>query len=181
MGMLGNMKPTNATSQTTQQSDASWDPFDVIGKGQPSQRSNYIDAGVYPVLYCEQLKLITSKTTPDRFFIAEFTIIESKVASRPEGTVMSWVCNLRHPSSGGNVREFIAALANDSIEQVDAEVARYATSEKNPMRGRLIRLEATQVKTKKGGDFTRCRWVALPEDAQKQAEDIRTKACEMPF
>lgn len=180
MGILNQMKPTN-TSQTGQQSDAQWDPYDVIGKGQPSNRSNYIEAGVYPVLYCEQLKLVTSKTSPDRFFIAEFTILESKVSSHPSGITMAWVCNLRHQSSGGNVREFIATLANDSIEQVDAEVARYATSEKNPMRGRLIRLEATQVKTKKGGDFTRCKWVPISEDVQKQAEEFRAKACEIPF
>jgi len=152
------------------------DPFDRVGNAEPSDRSSYPIPGIYPVLYCERLKMIQSKLTNDPMFIAEFSILESDVAGRPKGASMAWVSNLRHMPSPGNVRAFLAALNGVVIEEVDSESARFACSEMNPCRGRLVRLEASETETKKGNPFTVCKWSAVSEGLQKKADELRQAA-----
>lgn len=154
----------------------SGDPFDRIGDAEGSERSSYPIPGVYPVLYCERLKMIQSKMTGDDMFIAELSILESSVEGRPKGSSMAWVSNLRHLPSAGNIRAFLAALNNVPLDEVDAESARFACSDKNPCRGRLVRLEASETETKKGNAFTVCKWSSIFESMQKKADELRQAA-----
>lgn len=181
MGLMDQLKKENQGQSEGKYQAKSFDPYDQIGGAEPSQRSVYPLPGVYPALYCEQLKLIQSKNTGDTMFIAEFLVLESQVAERPSGTSMTWISNLRHQSAAGNVREFLAVLTNSTIEEIDAESARFVTSDKNPLRGRLVRLEASTTKTKKGGDFTVCKWVSIPDKFQEKAEDLRREVTDIPF
>jgi len=164
----------NATAQAPKPQAAN-DPFGRIEQSDPSQGGIYPEAGLYPCLYVQALKMIRSRKGED-LFIAEFDIIESMVQLRPKGTKMSWAVNFRHDASPGNVKSFLAALMGVDPGAVDAEGSRHAVSENNPCRGRLIRLEAVQVKTKAGNDFTRCNWTALPDEIQQQAEQLRADA-----
>jgi len=179
MGLLDQMQQ-NQGKKTEGFQQKSFDPFDQIGGATPSTRSNYPEPGIYPVLYCEQLKVITSRKG-DTLFVAEFTILESNVESRPKGMTMSWVPSFRWDSTPGNVREFLAILTNSKIEEVTAEVSRLVTSETNPLRGRLIKLEATNRKREGKTDITNLKWVSIPEEYQEKAEELRRMVCEVPF
>lgn len=172
MGMFDRKNSTGqAVQKTAPASTKRVDAFDKIGDADASERSVYPIPGVYPLLYCERLKMIQSKLSGDDMFIAEFTILDSNVDSRPKGTSMSWVCNLRHLPSPGNIRSFLAALNDTAVEEVDAEGARVCCSDENPCRGRLVRLEAAETATKAGTPFTICKWISIPEAVQVKAEE----------
>lgn len=173
---MGMYDKKGSFEEATSQATPSHDPFDRVGSAETSERSNYPLPGVYPMLYCDQLKMVTSRLSGDSIFVAEFDILESDVQARPKGTSLSWLCNLRHLPSPGNVREFLAVLNGVMVDEVDAEGARFACSKENPSHGRLIRLEATEVETKKGNPFTRCKWIPIPDEVQNNAKQLRIDA-----
>lgn len=156
------------------------DPFNQIGGSTPSQQGVYPIPGVYPVLFLDSMKIIKSRKG-DTLFIAEFDICQSEVPTRPVGTRMSWIVNFRHDASPGNVKMFMAALMGITVDEVDAEGAKFACSDKNPCRGKLIRLEASETITKSGNPFTVCKWHTLPEEMQNRAAEIRAEAGFQPF
>jgi hypothetical protein len=165
-----------------QAAPASRDPFSKIGDADGSNQGIYPEPGLYPCLYVDVLKVIQSRKGDD-LFIAEFDILQSDVNIRPPGTRMSWMANLtRHEAAPGNVKTFLATLMDVPLEEVDAESSKYACSPDNPCHGRLIRLEASIIKTKeKKTDFTLCKWFTLPNDVQAQAEELRKQAGFAPF
>lgn len=135
--------------------------FDQIGNAEVNGQGVYPIPGQYE-LTVRALKLIKNNSKHD-VFVAEFDIDESTEDARPAGTQMSWVANLtKHVSAPGNVRRFLAALGGVSIEEVGASDAEAAVADDNPFAGTRIRLEATNTKTKAGGDFTQCNWIHIP-------------------
>jgi hypothetical protein len=78
--------------------------------------------------------------------------------------------------SPGNVRAFLATLNGVPVNEVDSDSARFACGEKNPCRGRLVRLEAVNTETKKGNPFTVCKWSAVNEEMQNKADALRQAA-----
>jgi hypothetical protein len=169
MGMFGN----ESASQSNQSSGS--DPFSRVGDSDGKMGGVYPLPGVYPMLYLDVIKMIKSRKNDD-VFIAEFDIVQSDVQERPAGSRMAWAVNFRHDASPGNVKSFLASLMNVDVKEVDADSCRLACSDKNPCHGRLIRLEATQTKTKTGNDFTLCNWRPIPDEVQKEAEDKRKEA-----
>jgi hypothetical protein len=165
----------------TQAYNETRDPFSKIGSSDPSESGVYPEAGVYPLLFVDSLKMIQSRKGDD-LFIAEFDIVQSEVDTRRPGTRMSWVANLsKHDAAPGNVKLFLATLMDVPLDQVDSDGAKFACSTDNPCRGRLIRLEASTIKTKAGGDFTRCSWRSVSKEVQAQSEELRQKAGFTPF
>lgn len=152
------------------------DVHDMIGSAKVTEGGVYPLAGVYPILYLDAVKMVDSRKG-DRLFCAEFDIIRSEVDERPAGSRMSWMANLtKHDAAPGNARAFLAAAAGIDPENVDAEGSRAAVSPQNPLHGRLVRLDASQTKTRAGGDFTLCRFSALPDELQARAEALREDA-----
>lgn len=176
-----NKQQGTQTQAAQTQAQPAYDPFGAVGDAQHTEKTPLPVPGVYPVLYCQQLKMKYSEEKRDWFFIAEFDVIESDVESRPKGTAMSWVVGMRHKPSAGNVRAFLAALNGIPIEEVDGEGTRACCGEQNPCNGRLVRLEASQIETRAGNPFTKCRWVAIDEEMQKNANELRAQAGYPPF
>jgi hypothetical protein len=160
--------------------NSAYDPFSQIGQAEVSVQGVYAAPGVYPVLYLDNMKMIESRKH-DILFVAEFDILKSEVPSRPAGSRISYIVNFRHDAGPGNVKEFIATLMDVSPQEVDENTARIACSEKNPCRGRLIRLEAILTTTRTGNDFTIHRWTVIQEEIQTQAEKLRESAGFTPF
>lgn len=179
-GRKGKGKMENIFGGNANQSSESSDVFDDIEGAQARQSGVYPVAGVYPVLFVDVLKMIKSRQD-DTIFIAEFDIVKSEVEARPAGTRMSWAVNFRHDAAPGNVKAFLAALMNVEPEKIDKDGAKMAVSSKNPCHGRLIRLEASMTKTKRGNDFTICDWRPIPEPMQEKATDLREEAGFAPF
>jgi hypothetical protein len=155
-------------------------PFARIAGAEASEGGVYPLPGAYPILYVDTLKMIRSRKGDD-VFIAEFEIIQSDVEDRPVGTRMSWAVNFRHDASPGNVKAFLAAVMAVQATEVDGEGAQYACSDKNPCHGRLVRLSASQTKTRTGNDFTLCKWSPIPKAVQEKADELREAAGFTPF
>ncbi len=159
------------------------DPFDRIGGANVSKGGVYPLPGVYPVVQVDKLVMKKNRNNED-IFIAELDILQSNVPERVAGSSMSWICNLtKHKDMApGNVRGFIAALMNVATEQVGSNEARIACGPGNPCHGRLVRLEAVNIKTKNtGNDFTKCNWQPIADDGQAQAAELRAAAGFPPF
>jgi len=159
------------------------DPFQRTAEADPNQRSVYPVPGVYPALMADSLKMIQSRKGED-LFVAELEILDSQVDDRPAGTRMSWIVNYKHDSAPGNVKAFFCALMSTTEDQVTADALRYACGVQNPCQGRLVRLEASNTKTRAGGDFTLCNWQVIPENMQAQAGELRKRAgfgADIPF
>lgn len=183
MGMFDNQNKQQSSQGSVGYNDpapAGATPFDAVGSSTPNEGGVYPVPGVYPVLFCDVLKMTQSRKRED-LFIAEFDILESQVEERRAGTRMSWVVNFKHDAAPGNVKLFLAALLDIPPGEVDAEGAKYACSAENPCHGRLIRLEATNTITKAGNDFTLCKWRSLPKEKQDQSTDLRAQAGFTPF
>lgn len=175
MGLLDKLSGKKSEPKPQQQQTSSNDPFERIGGADPSNQGVYPLPGVYPFLYVDSLKMIKSRKGDD-LFIAELEILESLVEARPAGTRMSWIVNMRHDPSPGNVKAFMVALTRIESDGIDADSMKLAVSEKNPCHGLLIRLEATATETKSGGPFTLCKWQSVPSDVQNKAEELRKLA-----
>lgn len=157
------------------------DLHDLIGNAQVTDGGIYPEPGVYPVLFLDACKMVESRKG-DKLFCAEFEILESNVDERPAGSRMSWMANLsKHDAAPGNVRAFLAAAAGITPDGVDAEGSRAAVSSANPLHGRVLRLEASNTKTRAGGDFTLCRFSALDDGMQAKAKELREAAGFSPF
>ena len=157
--------------------------FDGIENAESTKRSNYVLPGQYPILFVNALKKIRSQKTGDTLFIAEFDIIESKVAERPPGMDMSSIFNItKHGKTAlGNIKGLLAACLDIEEAQVDSKTADLAVSSENPFHARLIRCEAVEVTTNAGAPFTKPNFFPLPEGLQKQALELHQKAGFAPF
>lgn len=155
-------------------------PFDRVESAEGRGGGIYPVPGVYNCLFVDTIKMIRSRKGDD-LFVAEFDIIESTVAERPRGSRMSWIANFRHDATPGNVKAFLAATMGIPQDKVDAAGCKFACSDKNPCRGRLVRLEASNTVTKSGNDFTLCQWRPIPKEIQEQNDQLRLEAGFAPF
>jgi len=160
-----------------------YDMFSGIDNAKVMEKDPYIDPGVYPLLYCSCLKAFQSKRDGQSFFVAEFDILDSNVESRPAGTRMALVINYsKSPEVKlNNIKTFLMRLTDSEEDEVTSEAFKLCCSEKNPCRGRLIRLEAVNATTKNGAKFLQCSWATVPEEVQAKAESLRNEAGFSPF
>jgi hypothetical protein len=154
--------------------------FDRVANAEEQEGASYPEPGVYPLLMVDTIKMIKSRKGDD-LFIAEFEILQSDVSSRPVGSRMQYVANFRHDPTPSAVKAFFTKLTGSSSDEVTSESLKFAVGEKQPCKGRLVRMEATQVKTKSDRDFTKCTWVQIPSEMQKNAEKLREEAGFPPF
>lgn len=122
----------------------------------PGKGSPFVIPGTYHVVtqHC-----IFREGLKDDYFIHEMRILHStKKKSRPVGSYMSWLVNMRHLSSLGNVRAFISDATGDEFDVITEEDAEAACSKENPLQGSVFKLTAKNTKTRAGTDFTVCDW-----------------------
>lgn len=175
--------------------------FDAIGNAKVSGGGVYLAPGVYPVLQIDTIKMIKTRKNEEAF-VAELDILESQVKERPAGTRASWMAMLKHDAAPGNIKAILCAIigANPDAPEADKLVAvlkAYApnlTPQQDPGRlfgqvasvlmdertqpahGYLIRCEAVNVKTRAGGDFTKCMWSEVDGATQARAAELRAAA-----
>jgi hypothetical protein len=100
--------------------------------------------------------------------IVECVIEKSTNPDRPAGSSASWIVNLKHDASLGHIKGFIAAAngidpgdGNRVNTEVTEEVCEYCVGDDNPLEGKRLHLEAVNIRTRSGGDFTVHRWAPL--------------------
>jgi len=171
MGLMDKKAATPSTPQATEP-----DMFDKVAEGKGSYSSVYPLEGIYPILRIDTLKVIT--TREDRvFFVADIEIIKSIVQGRPNGSCMTWMAPFDNEAARNAIKSFIAAVVACKVEAVTGADIREACGEGNPAHGRLVRLEATTIETKKTKQpFTKCQWSSLADEIQTQTDILRTEA-----
>ena len=146
--------------------------FDGIGNASMSAGGVYFLVGLYRV---EIERVLTKRSRKGAdLFIVETTILESNNSDRPEGISCSWIVNRSNDAALGNIKKFLAATQGldpadpdneDQInEEVTADVVEFAVSDENPLEGIVLDLEATNIKTRAGGDFTLHTWSPVEDE-----------------
>lgn len=127
--------------------------FDGIENVQVTQRSEYLKAGQY-LLEIQAIKMGESRSG-ENYFLSEFKIIESSNPELPPGAPVTWMTMKRFESFLKGIKAFIAAAAGCTIDEVTQAICDAAVSEDQPLAGVRVSAFAKDIKTKKGGDFTK--------------------------
>lgn len=129
------------------------------------ERLPNINPGLY-LFEIEAVKSIKSRKSGD-LTVVEFRVIE---ASGPNantvGTSASWIVKMSLDNALGNVRSFLAAAMDVPEKSITQAVADDAVGTKQPLKGFLVKAEASIIKTKAGTDFTLVRYRSVPEQSK---------------
>jgi len=164
--------------------------YDAPGKpaADPLQRvadSDYNESGVFILPGAYVCVIDVTKTATSRkgdfLWIVRLEILESSITERPAGTRMDYIANFKHDPTPGNVKGFIAAAMGCPPEDVTYEATKLVASASNPLHGRMVRVEATQIKTKANTDFTKVSFRTIPDDMQEQCAACREAVGFAPF
>lgn len=150
-----------------------------------SEGGVYLDPGVFllEIQACKTIKARNGK----HGFVAEFLVKESSGGSKLKpGNAVSWM-TMEGDNFLGNVKNFAAhavacftgttdvdldGVTEEAIESMVAE----SGPNPNPLKGTQIRASAVNVKTKKGTDFTKVKWIPfLAESAEVEAAHAENK------
>lgn len=132
--------------------------FGNIGNAKYSEGGVYLGPGVF------RLEIVAVKVFKTRkgqqAFCAEFIVHESSNKDHQPGSTCSWMVTLDKEPAMGNIKQFIAAVYETDMDEVTEAVADMVTDEeKNPTKGMFVRASANQIKTRKGGDFTKVKFI----------------------
>ena len=142
---------------------------DIKGK-RGTQGGVYFEPGLY-LVEVNRVKLGKTRKGED-FFVVETKLLESDNENRPEGSSCSWMVMFKHDAALGNIADFCraglyaCAVQNEAdpgvkhFEEIEIEDddAEEICSEENPLAGTVLKVEAVNVKTRAGKDFTKVTW-----------------------
>ncbi len=148
--------------------------FGGIESAKFSEGGSYILTGVHR-LEVDSCKHIKTKDGIDAF-VVEFKILESSNEKHIPGSLASHMIQIKPNTPAlGNISQFLQTALSKPGEPVLAaaiteEVVLFATSEKNPLHGYIVRAVGTEIKTKgKGLPFTKIKYFpdfeTVPADA----------------
>ena len=134
--------------------------FGGIEGAKYSEGGVYVLPGVYrfQILECKYIKTGPHKGSKD-CFVAELKIVESTNPERLPGSVCSHMVTITgNPSALGNIKQFISAAAACDEAAVNEAAAEAVVSPAQPLKDVFVRCSATNIKTKTGRDFTKCKY-----------------------
>lgn len=142
--------------------------FGGIKEAKFSEGGVYVKAGVYKLRITACKQIVTRKKQDA--FVAEFLILESSNPERPVGSSMSWMV-IAQPDTPwlGNIKQFLMTVLDAKEEDIDEAACEFVCSAENPFKDREVRLSATDIKTKKNADFTKCKYLPLSMSAAEAA------------
>lgn len=138
--------------------------YDGIEDAQPGIGGVYLSDGLYGDLEILALKSIKNRKNIHGFCAELMVHASTGQNALMPGTKCAWMTMANRDSFLGDVRGFLrmamSEMAGSKIElkDIDRDAAELATSDENPLKGIHIKAQATQVKTRAGGDFTKVEW-----------------------
>jgi hypothetical protein len=144
-----------------------------------SEGGAYIDAGVFR-LEIQAFKAIKTRAGKAAV-VAEFKALEVSGDSKYKpGSLFSWM-TMENDNFLGNVKNFaaVASACYQGVTEVDDTQITEAVLEAlvaetgpapNPLKGVCIRASAINVPTKKGGTYTKVKWIPDATDATTAAK-----------
>lgn len=149
--------------------------FKGIKDAKGGDGGTYLSEGAYIVDIdaCKQGEMRDG--TP--FFVVEFTILQN---SGPEcnkpGTTASYFVKVEKDTPAlANIRRFISVASDTPEDEIDDAGAEMVVSKDQPLKGTVLRVQATQIVTKKGNDFTKHVWSKF-EGTEEDAGKLRKAA-----
>ncbi len=140
-----------------------------MGRFAGVENAKVTEGGVYflPGNYLVEILACKSGETRKKvpFFAVDTKIIESDNPSRPAGSNCSWFVGLDKDAALGNIRGFVAKALESSIEEVNEAVCEIVVGKDQPCAGKKMHINAVNILTKAGKDFTKCNW-SLDEDSE---------------
>jgi len=131
--------------------------FGKIGEATYSDGGVYLKAGVYRL---ELLSVISKRTRKGQdAFIAEFKVLDSTNPERLPGSVCSWMVTLDKEPALGNIKQFISEVMGCDMAQVNEQIAERVVASDNPLKSKIVRACAVDIKTKAGRDFTKVKFI----------------------
>lgn len=132
--------------------------FDGIENAKPTEGGVFLREGVYEEIEILGIKVGRTRKGRD-FFVVEGKILKATgPQANPVGSQASWMEMLDRDNALGSVRAFVAALCGCELDEVDEKAVSALVSKDQPGVGGVIKAEASMVKTRAGGDFTKVRW-----------------------
>lgn len=148
--------------------------FGGIESAVTSEKLPHLNVGLY-TLEIDGVKQIKSRKGKS-YFVTEFRIIEaSGPGANTQGSTASWMVDMGNDLALGNVRGFLAAAMDVPDKTITEPVADDAVSTKQPLKGFLVKAEASVIKTKEGKDFTLVRYRPVPEQPKLAKTAAKTK------
>lgn len=155
--------------------------FGKIKEAKYSEGGVYLTDGVFR-LAIEALKLIETRAKKQAF-VAEFKVLESSNATRQPGSLCSWMVMMDKEPAMGNIKQFLASMLGVADDQIDESVAEFAVNPDNnkdtgpngtpaPIKGRIVRCSATNIKTKANRDFTKCKFFVDTDAAGAMKDQV---------
>ena len=145
--------------------------FGKISEAKFSDGGVYLEPGVYR-LKIRSCKQIRARAGFDAL-VVEFEVVESTNQSRLPGSICSWMVKIDPAyleTALGNIKQFMSAASGLPMEQITEAAAEICVSDKQPLANRYVRASATNIKTKRGSDFTKVKFFA-DSDTTGAAED----------
>lgn len=125
----------------------------------------YFSPGLY-LLKIDAVKEGQSRKKED-FFAVECTVIESTVPALGAGKMVTWMVMLKQDAALSNIKQFASVVGECEPDGIDASDIDAMVGEDNPMRGSIIGVEATTIKTREGNDFTKVIWLSEKDITEK--------------
>lgn len=139
--------------------------FDKVEQTRSSKGGVFITPGRY-VLDVNAIKIVENHEGRD-FCAVELIVVESNVADRPPGLVVSWVQEMKNSMFLPNFKSFLMALFNRSEEDIDKELCEMVSDERQAAAGWRVACEAVSTLTKKEKKpFTKLNWTSVEQPAQ---------------
>lgn len=113
----------------------------------------YVLPGLYPALRVMTCRSAVPKVSRHKVYIVDFEIIKSEVVEREVGSVLTWVTR-----DGLSLQSFLADVLNKSFDEVSTPDLHHVFGDDDPLKGRLLRCEATERITKSKHSYTCCKW-----------------------
>jgi hypothetical protein len=179
MGLFGNTQQAPQNQGTQNQAPQNQgapplpaDPNEAVAAADPQgNRTPYIGNGTYLLAF--DFAKWNRKDNGLLAFIAEMEILESTNPEHPVGTRGTYYREMNYPGDRGQVKSFIAALANEDHTAVTKQAMDLLLSPQNPAHGRLVRCTAAN---KQGKLYTYYNWTPVPDEMQAQAAQLRQQA-----
>jgi hypothetical protein len=183
-------KKQEANSYNSEPEKPQGSVFDQIANAEVRAASTPFPLPGNYLVCVDYVQMTKTKDSGHDLFVVEFEILESQVSERPAGTRIRWQQDIqKYRGAFSAIKTFISVLSDTPSEDIDGQAVQYVCSDKNPTNGLLIGMSAVAatnqrgetLMTKNNEPFCKCSWRNIPEEMQKQKDELREKAGFPPF
>jgi len=130
--------------------------FDKIGDAKSSQDSNPVRPGEFHGRI-DEVKLV-EKFDGTKLCLINMTVMAVQNGDHHEGEEVTHFMRTDSLSFLGNFKQFVSSTLACDPDQVGTAEAERVTSDEQPLAGKIVRVKARIIQTRKGNDFTKVHY-----------------------